>query len=96
MKAVDENGFIIALVKPQFESGKGSLGKGGIVKNPKTRINAVADICDFAEVNGLKTVCLTAAPIRSGKNIEYLILLSRNGSGLGSEKIRKILEKQSS
>ncbi|MEQ1876054.1 MAG: TlyA family RNA methyltransferase [Bdellovibrionia bacterium] len=35
-KRLDPKGWILALVKPQFEAGRASLGKNGVVKDPKT------------------------------------------------------------
>ncbi len=44
---------IVALIKPQFEVGKGKVGKGGVVKDEKLRREAVAGIVEFAEKIGL-------------------------------------------
>jgi len=36
-------------VKPQFEVGKGQVGKGGVVREDTVRWQAVSDVCRFAE-----------------------------------------------
>lgn len=70
-------GRILALVKPQFEVGKGRVGKGGIVRDEKLREDAVDQIAGFAESLGLKIEgrarsCLEGAD----GNVEYFLLLS--------------------
>ena len=46
-------GEIVALVKPQFEVGKGEVGKGGVVRDPEKRAAAVARVRDAARAIGL-------------------------------------------
>jgi len=41
-------GSIVALIKPQFEVGRGKVGKGGIVRDPSLHREAVAEIARFA------------------------------------------------
>jgi 23S rRNA (cytidine1920-2'-O)/16S rRNA (cytidine1409-2'-O)-methyltransferase len=71
-------GFLITLVKPQFEVGRYQVGKGGIVKD-EGRIEAVLeDIKDFGAQNGLRATGLAEAPReRERKNKEYFILWER-------------------
>jgi 23S rRNA (cytidine1920-2'-O)/16S rRNA (cytidine1409-2'-O)-methyltransferase len=44
---------IVALVKPQFEVGRGRVGKGGVVRDPALRAEAVASVRAVAEGLGL-------------------------------------------
>jgi 23S rRNA (cytidine1920-2'-O)/16S rRNA (cytidine1409-2'-O)-methyltransferase len=46
-------GHIVALVKPQFEVGRGAVGKGGVVRDPTARASAVTRVRTFAESAGL-------------------------------------------
>jgi 23S rRNA (cytidine1920-2'-O)/16S rRNA (cytidine1409-2'-O)-methyltransferase len=71
---------IVALIKPQFEVGKGKVGKGGIVKEEKLRRDAVAGIVQFAESIGLEVAGTIESPIegRAG-NREYLALMKFPG-----------------
>ena len=46
-------GSVVALVKPQFEAGRGQVGKGGVVRDPTVRAAAVARIRDEAQTLGL-------------------------------------------
>ncbi len=63
----------ICLIKPQFEVGKSGLGKGGIVKDEKTRRNAVEKVISFAENIGFRCRGCITSPIKGGDgNTEYL------------------------
>lgn len=66
----------IALIKPQFEVGKGGV-KEGIVTNPELRASAMDSVLDCAGIVGLLARGLMASPItgESG-NLEYLCWLS--------------------
>jgi 23S rRNA (cytidine1920-2'-O)/16S rRNA (cytidine1409-2'-O)-methyltransferase len=47
-------GEIVALVKPQFEVGRGEVGKGGVVRDPAARAAAVTTVRAAAEQLGLR------------------------------------------
>jgi 23S rRNA (cytidine1920-2'-O)/16S rRNA (cytidine1409-2'-O)-methyltransferase len=71
---------IVALIKPQFEVGKGKVGKGGVVKDEKLRREAVAGIVEFAEKIGLEVVGTLESPIEGAAgNREYLALMKFPG-----------------
>ncbi len=75
---IKAEGHLIALVKPQFEVGKGGVGKGGIVRDAEKREAVVERICGLGKSWGLKTVGHLCSPIRGQKgNIEYLIYFRR-------------------
>jgi 23S rRNA (cytidine1920-2'-O)/16S rRNA (cytidine1409-2'-O)-methyltransferase len=72
------NAEIIALVKPQFEVGKGKVGKGGIVRDPALRKDALDGILAFARDTGLEVIGAIESPIHGAAgNIEYLALLRK-------------------
>ena len=69
---------IIALIKPQFEVGKGKVGKGGIVRDPELREQVLDDLKTFFE--SLRFICegVIPSPIQGAKgNHEFLISLRR-------------------
>jgi len=69
---------IIALVKPQFEVGKGKVGKGGVVRDVALRKEALDAILSFAHEVGLEVVGSIESPIHGAAgNIEYLALLRK-------------------
>ena len=75
IKFLKNNGWIISLIKPQFEIGKKLLGKGGIVKNAEHHQMVVDDIRVFFENEiDLSIKGITDSPILGPKgNKEFLI-----------------------
>lgn len=72
---------VIALIKPQFEVGKGRVGKGGIVRDSSLHQEVVEDIKDFATSLGFKIFAVDESSIKGAKgNTEFLIhmILSEN------------------
>ncbi len=68
---------VIALVKPQFEVGKGEVGKGGIVREEEKRRAALEMVCNFAKANGFTHHQTITSPVLGQKgNVEYLIFLT--------------------
>lgn len=67
---------VVALVKPQFEVGKGEVGKGGVVRDEAKRQAAVDKVARFAEGAGFRVVGVLPSPILGpAGNVEYLMLL---------------------
>jgi 23S rRNA (cytidine1920-2'-O)/16S rRNA (cytidine1409-2'-O)-methyltransferase len=66
------------LIKPQFEVGKGEVGKGGIVREPEKHERVIAEINDFALSIGLSNAGLIDSPILGAEgNKEFLALYER-------------------
>ena len=77
-RLLKEGGAAIALIKPQFEAGRGNLSKKGIVKNENVRRRVVEDICGFASECGFSVVGTAGSPITGGDgNVEYLLYLRK-------------------
>ena len=69
---------IIALIKPQFEVGKGLVGKGGVVKDAELHLRVVEDIRRLATELGCKVLGVVESPILGPKgNREFLIHLRK-------------------
>jgi 23S rRNA (cytidine1920-2'-O)/16S rRNA (cytidine1409-2'-O)-methyltransferase len=70
-------GDAVLLVKPQFEVGKGKVGKGGIVRDPAARAAVLSGVATAAEEAGLPMAGSTESPIKGAKkgNIEFLLHL---------------------
>lgn len=69
-------GRIIALIKPQFEVGKGEVGKGGIVRDPAAHQKVIEDVSQAAQSMGMNVAGLCESPITGADgNREFLILL---------------------
>lgn len=71
-------GRILALIKPQFEVGRGQVGKGGVVKDPHLHEKVVQELTEFFEANGLSALGHCSSPILGPKgNTEFLLCLIR-------------------
>jgi len=67
---------IVALIKPQFEAGKGEVGKGGVVRDPARHQQIIAAIIEFAATLGLQSLGVSPSPILGPKgNREFLVHL---------------------
>lgn len=67
---------VVALVKPQFEVGKGRVGKKGVVRDPQDHREVLLNAIDAAEREGFTAVNLSYSPLRGPEgNIEYLLHL---------------------
>ena len=70
-------GEIIALIKPQFEVGKGKVGKGGIVRSSAEHERVIDEINEAAKGLGFTTQEVTESPLLGPKgNKEFLIHLT--------------------
>ena len=71
-------GALLALVKPQFEVGRGEVGKGGVVRDEEKRRRAIEGIAAFAAQLGLEVEGWIDAPIAGpAGNLEALLLARR-------------------
>jgi len=83
---------LVALIKPQFEVGKGEVGKGGIVSDPVKHRRVITEIADYACQIGLSVVGLIESPIRGAEgNREFLIHLSRAAKSLADESLNRLI-----
>lgn len=72
------NGKIVTLIKPQFEVGRGEVGKGGIVREPEKRQRVIDEINAFAESLRLTVGGVIESPILGAEgNKEFLALYER-------------------
>jgi 23S rRNA (cytidine1920-2'-O)/16S rRNA (cytidine1409-2'-O)-methyltransferase len=70
-----ENGWIITLIKPQFEVGRGEVGSGGVVRDAGKRQRAVEEVNEAATALGLEVVKVIESPIQGAEgNVEFLAL----------------------
>jgi len=80
LKLLKRNSEIIALIKPQFEAGKESVGKGGIVRDQAARIAAVEKVSECFRGLGLEIRGVIPSPITGQDgNVEFLIHAIRRG-----------------
>jgi 23S rRNA (cytidine1920-2'-O)/16S rRNA (cytidine1409-2'-O)-methyltransferase len=80
-QVLDPNAIVLALLKPQFEIGKGKLGRGGIVRDEQMRQETVQEVRCAVEAQGWQWLGHTPSPITGQKgNIEFLVKLKRGDS----------------
>ncbi len=85
-EVLSENGFAVTLIKPQFECENKNIGKSGIV-HPSAHADIVDKVFGYAKECGLSLYGITNAPIRKGKNIEYVALWKKQDGGLKAYEI---------
>jgi 23S rRNA (cytidine1920-2'-O)/16S rRNA (cytidine1409-2'-O)-methyltransferase len=75
-----EEGMVVALVKPQFEAGKGRVGKRGVVKDPVVHVDVLEAAEKAVGEAGLIVRGLTFSPIKGPEgNIEFWLWAARTG-----------------
>ncbi|MGV8145046.1 MAG: TlyA family RNA methyltransferase [Alkaliphilus sp.] len=88
-----ENAEIVALIKPQFEVGKGKVGKKGVVKDFKIHEEVILKIIEFAEENCMGILNLTYSPLKGPKgNIEYLLHIKNKSENTELFNKKRIVE----
>ena len=76
---LENGGICIPLIKPQFEAGKGQVGKGGVVKDVAIHRSVLNEILRFAASHGFSVRGLVASPILGpAGNREFLAHLVKS------------------
>ncbi len=90
-----ENGRFLTLVKPQFEAGKGQVGKNGVVREKETHERVLKEICLFAPSFGWHVHQLTYSPIKGpAGNIEFLAdVRPGDGEMLTDDYIKELVQR---
>jgi len=74
-----EKGEVVALIKPQFEAGRGDVGKGGVVRSAVVREKVVEKIKNEAQALGYEVRGVIESPITGADgNVEFLIYLLKS------------------
>jgi 23S rRNA (cytidine1920-2'-O)/16S rRNA (cytidine1409-2'-O)-methyltransferase len=77
LKFLKPDGRLLTLVKPQFEVGKGQVGKGGVVKNSEKHLQVIAELNLFYRNLGLECVGAVLSALEGPKgNKEFFMLLN--------------------
>lgn len=75
-----DTGEIAALIKPQFEAGRGNVGKKGVVRDPEIHREVIRTVLAHSREIGLVPLGLTFSPIKGPEgNIEYLAHFAASG-----------------
>lgn len=71
---------LVALVKPQFEAGRGEVGKGGVVRDAAVHERVCAEVKEWVETQGWTVLGITPSPITGPEgNVEFLLAAQKSG-----------------
>ncbi|GAA5156828.1 hemolysin [Nocardioides marinquilinus] len=78
LAVTDDDGDLALMVKPQFEVGKERVGKGGVVRDPALRAEAVVAVAEAAASRGWGARAVTRSPLPGPSgNVEFFLWLRR-------------------
>lgn len=78
LELIAPHGSVVALIKPQFEVGKGRVGKGGVVRDPALHAEVVARLRAQAEEWNVEVKGIIASPLLGAKgNKEFFLYLQK-------------------
>jgi 23S rRNA (cytidine1920-2'-O)/16S rRNA (cytidine1409-2'-O)-methyltransferase len=74
LKLARQGAHLVALVKPQFEAGRGEVGKGGVVRDPEVLERVCAAAADWVVSQNWRVLGITRSPITGPEgNVEFLL-----------------------
>ncbi len=75
-RLIKDNGYLLVLIKPQFEARRGEVGKGGVIKQPLVHARVLGRFIAWAIEHGIRLKGLVASPIPGASgNKEFFVLL---------------------
>ncbi len=87
-----DDGDLALMVKPQFEVGKDRVGKGGVVRDPELRAEAVTAVAAAAARRGWGARMVTPSPLPGPSgNVEFFLWLRRGLATIGAEEISTVV-----
>lgn len=90
---VKPDGDLVLMVKPQFEVGKERLGKGGVVRDPELRADAVRGVAAKAAERGWGVQGVAASPLPGpAGNVEYFLWIRQTAPALDETMLRTAIE----
>ncbi|MBI3927093.1 MAG: TlyA family RNA methyltransferase [Armatimonadetes bacterium] len=88
---IEGGGWIIALVKPQFEAGQKQVEKGGVVRDPEVHVQVLEKVLACASGCGLVLEGVTWSPLRGpAGNLEYLAAFRAKERSTGTPEVASI------
>ncbi|MCX7769384.1 MAG: TlyA family RNA methyltransferase [Flavobacteriales bacterium] len=88
---LDDDGYLLILIKPQFEQEVRMKFRNGIIRNPEIVAAAVRRVVEAAENEGFYVRDVTLAPLDEEKNIEVFALFRPFGPGFKERVVAKTL-----
>jgi len=76
VKLIKDSGYLLVLIKPQFEAERGEVGKGGVIRQPLVHARVLGRFIAWMVGHGFRLGGLVASPILGASgNKEFFILL---------------------
>ncbi|MFD7077507.1 TlyA family RNA methyltransferase [Nocardioides sp. NPDC059952] len=89
------DGDLALMVKPQFEVGKDRVGKGGVVRDPALRAEAVNAVAAAAAQRGWGARAVTTSPLPGPSgNVEFFLWLRRGEATVTEDEIEEAVREQ--
>jgi len=90
---LDDPADVIPLIKPQFEAGRGQVGKGGVVRDPQVHRAVLSKVLAFAQAEGYTVRGLIQSPLKGpAGNIEFLAWLQHSSHDGVREDIERLID----
>lgn len=91
---MNDNATAVCLIKPQFEAGRGKVGKKGVVREKSIHVEVIQKITSFVLEHGFSVMGLTFSPVKGPEgNIEYLVYLQKSDEPVSVDfDIEKLVE----
>ncbi|GGU32864.1 TlyA family RNA methyltransferase [Nocardioides albus] len=95
IRVTSPEGDLALMVKPQFEVGKDRVGKGGVVRDPALRAEAVNAVAAAAARRGWGARAVTTSPLPGPSgNVEFFLWLRRGEATVGETEIEEAVREQ--
>ena len=89
LRVTRDDGDLVLMVKPQFEVGRDRLGKGGVVRDPALRAEAVLAVAAAAEARGWGARMVTTSPLPGpAGNVEFFLWLRQGPAAVDEAAVR--------
>jgi len=84
---------LVLLVKPQFEVGRARVGKGGVVRDPAARADALVDVVHALAAHGINGYDAMRSPLRGADgNVEFVLVADKHREPLADDALRIVAQ----
>ncbi len=88
------DGDLALMVKPQFEVGKDRVGKGGVVRDPELRVEAVAGVAAASAARGWGAQAVTVSPLPGPSgNVEFFLWLRHGPAAVSDDDLADVVRR---
>jgi 23S rRNA (cytidine1920-2'-O)/16S rRNA (cytidine1409-2'-O)-methyltransferase len=81
---------LMALIKPQFEAGRGEIGKGGVVRDAAVHARVCGEVSNWVTAQGWSVAGIVPSPITGPEgNVEFLVAAGRGQSSVDAPMVQR-------